>query len=116
MATKRTTKSISRPSSQDWREATLSRMRALILEADPEMTQERKWKKAANPDGVPVFYHHGIVCTGETYRQVVKLTLPTEPACPIRRVYSMPAWRARRGGRSTSTKGRRLMRPPSRRW
>ena len=58
----------------DWREATLARMRALILDAEPEMIEERKWKKAANPDGVPVFSRHGIVCTGETYTQVVKLT------------------------------------------
>jgi hypothetical protein len=58
----------------DWREETLNRMRALILEAEPGMIEERKWKKAANPDGVPVFSHHGIVCTGETYKQVVKLT------------------------------------------
>jgi hypothetical protein len=58
----------------DWREEALARMRALILEADPEMIEERKWKKAANPDGVPVFSHHGIVCTGETYKDKVKLT------------------------------------------
>ena len=59
---------------KDWRKETLGRMRALILEADPEMIEERKWKKAANPDGVPVFSHHGIVCTGETYKDKVKLT------------------------------------------
>jgi hypothetical protein len=58
----------------DWREETLARMRALMLEADPEMIEERKWKKAANPDGVPVFSHHGIICTGETYKDKVKLT------------------------------------------
>jgi hypothetical protein len=58
----------------DWREQTLARMRALMLEADPELVEERKWKKAANPDGVPVFSHHGIVCTGETYKDKVKLT------------------------------------------
>jgi hypothetical protein len=58
----------------DWREETLARMRALILEAEPAMIEERKWKKAANPDGVPVFSHHGIVCTGETYKDKVKLT------------------------------------------
>jgi hypothetical protein len=58
----------------DWREETLARMRALILDADPAMIEERKWKKAANPDGVPVFSHHGIVCTGETYKDKVKLT------------------------------------------
>jgi hypothetical protein len=58
----------------DWREEALARMRALILEADPAMIEERKWKKAANPDGVPAFSHHGIVCTGETYKDKVKLT------------------------------------------
>ena len=58
----------------DWREQTLARMRALIVEADPDMIEERKWKKAANPDGVPAFSHHGIVCTGETYKDKVKLT------------------------------------------
>ena len=58
----------------DWREETLARMRALILDADPEMIEERKWKKKANPDGVPAFSHHGIVCTGETYKDKVKLT------------------------------------------
>ena len=59
----------------DWREETLDRMRALILEADPEMIEERKWKKASNAmAGVPVWSHNGIVCTGETYTKVVKLT------------------------------------------
>jgi len=57
-----------------WREDTLARMRALILEADPEMIEERKWRKPSNPAGVPVWSHHGIVCTGETYKQAVKLT------------------------------------------
>jgi hypothetical protein len=50
-----------------WRGKTLARMRALILEADPEMTEEWKW-------GTPVWSHQGIVCTGEAYTQVVKLT------------------------------------------
>jgi hypothetical protein len=59
---------------KDWREETLSRMRDLILEADPDMTEERKWKKASNMSGVPVWSHNGIVCTGETYNKVVKLT------------------------------------------
>jgi hypothetical protein len=58
-----------------WREETLARMRALILEADPEMIEERKWRKASNGmAGVPVWSHNGIVCTGETYAKVVKLT------------------------------------------
>jgi len=51
----------------DWRGETLAQMRKLILDADPEMTEEWKW-------GGPVWSHHGIVCTGETYKQVVKLT------------------------------------------
>jgi hypothetical protein len=59
----------------NWREETLARMRALILEADPEMIEERKWRKASNAmAGVPVWSHHGIVCTGEVYTKVVKLT------------------------------------------
>jgi hypothetical protein len=59
----------------DWREETLARMRALIVEADPEMIEERKWRKPSNAmAGVPVWSHHGIVCTGETYTKVVKLT------------------------------------------
>jgi hypothetical protein len=50
-------------------------MRALILEADPEMVEERKWRKPSNGmTGVPVWSHNGIICTGETYKQVVKLT------------------------------------------
>jgi hypothetical protein len=62
-------------SQRDWREETLARMRALILEADPEMIEERKWKKPSNAmAGIPVWSHHGIVCTGETYKDVVKLT------------------------------------------
>ena len=59
---------------RDWRDATLARMRALIMEADPEMIEERKWKKASKPTGVPVWSHNGIVCTGETYKNAVKLT------------------------------------------
>jgi hypothetical protein len=59
----------------DWRAETMARMRALILEADPEMVEERKWKKPSNAmKGVPVWYHDGIVCTGETYAKAVKLT------------------------------------------
>ncbi len=60
---------------KDWRDETLARMRALILEADPEMIEERKWKKPSNNmTGVPVWSHDGIVCTGETYKKAVKLT------------------------------------------
>ena len=70
---KTSSKATSRAAS-DWRKQSLDRMRELILEADPEMTEERKWKKAANQAGVPVWSHNGIVCTGETYKNVVKLT------------------------------------------
>ena len=52
----------------------LSRLRALIMEADPEMTEERKWRKPSNPAGVPTWSHNGLVCTGEAYKNVVKMT------------------------------------------
>jgi hypothetical protein len=57
----------------DWRGATLERMRGLIQEADPEVVEEWKWAKAKSP-GTPVWSHDGIICTGETYKSVVKLT------------------------------------------
>jgi hypothetical protein len=57
----------------DWRGKTLSRVRALIREADPEIVEEWKWAKATNP-GTPVWSHNGDVCTGESYKSVVKLT------------------------------------------
>ena len=57
----------------DWRGKTLSRLRALIKQADPEVVEEWKWRKASNP-GVPVWSHQGVICTGETYKSVVKLT------------------------------------------
>jgi hypothetical protein len=67
----------------DWREETLTRMRGLILEADPEMIEERKWRKASNNmAGVPVWSHNGIVCTGETYRNSVKLTFARGASIP----------------------------------
>jgi hypothetical protein len=58
----------------DWRDDTLSRVRALINEAVPDVVEEAKWKKASSPDGVPVWSHNGIICTGETYKEKVKLT------------------------------------------
>ena len=60
----------------DWRGETLARMRALILEADPEMIEEWKWM------GTPVWSHHGIVCTGETYKNAVKLTFARGASIP----------------------------------
>ncbi|MFL6749663.1 MAG: DUF1801 domain-containing protein [Sphingomicrobium sp.] len=58
----------------DWRAETLGRLRALIKQADPEVTEELKWAKASNPLGVPTWSHAGIICTGETYKDKVKLT------------------------------------------
>jgi hypothetical protein len=57
----------------DWRGETLARLRALIKEADPDVVEEWKWRKPSHP-GVPVWTHHGPICTGETYKSVVKLT------------------------------------------
>jgi hypothetical protein len=58
----------------DWRVVMLTRIRKLIQQADPEVVEERKWAKAANPEGVPTWYHAGLICTGETYKNHVKLT------------------------------------------
>jgi hypothetical protein len=52
----------------DWRGETLARLRALVKQADPEVVEEWKWR------GVPTWYHDGIICTGETYKKVVKMT------------------------------------------
>ena len=60
----------------DWRGATLARMRALIHAADPDVMEEWKWR------GVPVFSHDGILCTGETYKEVVKLTFAKGASLP----------------------------------
>src|SRR5215472_465245 len=57
----------------DWRGKTLARVREVIHKADPEIVEEWKWAKATNP-GTPVWSHGGIVCTGETYKNVVKMT------------------------------------------
>ena len=57
----------------DWRGRTLAKVRAIIHKADPEIVEEWKWVKATNP-GTPVWSHGGIVCTGETYKNVVKMT------------------------------------------
>jgi hypothetical protein len=58
---------------RDWRGKTLGRMRKLIQEADPDVVEEWKWAKATSP-GVPVWSHDGIICTGESYKNAVKLT------------------------------------------
>ncbi len=58
----------------DWRGEMLEHLRKLIKEADPEAVEEVKWRKPSNPSGVPVWSHNGIICTGETYRDKVKMT------------------------------------------
>ena len=62
------------PEPNDWRVATLSRIRQWIKQADPEVLEERKWVKRTNPEGVPVWSHHGMICTGEIYKSHVKVT------------------------------------------
>jgi hypothetical protein len=62
------------PDLADWRQIVLERIRALIVEADPDIVEERKWRKPSNPAGVPTWSHDGIVCTGESYKSAVKLT------------------------------------------
>src|SRR6188474_1653268 len=67
----------------DWRSQMISQIRTLIKQADPGMIEERKWKKASNAmAGVPVWSHDGMVCTGETYKNVVKLTFAKGAALP----------------------------------
>src|SRR5882672_2426252 len=58
----------------DWRGKMLSQIRNLIKEADPEVVEEMKWRKPSQPGGVPVWSHDGMICTGETYKNAVKLT------------------------------------------
>jgi hypothetical protein len=65
----------------DWRGKTLAKMRTLIHAADPDIVEEWKWAKASSP-GTPVFSHGGIICTGETYKNAVKLTFAKGAALP----------------------------------
>ncbi len=83
LKTKAKTRAIASRDGGGWREETLARMRALILEADPEISEERKWKKPSNGmKGVPVWSRDGIVCTGEIYARVVKLTFAHGASIP----------------------------------
>ena len=58
----------------DWRSETLASLRTLIKAADPDVVEDIKWRKPSNPAGVPVWEHSGLICTGETYKDKVKLT------------------------------------------
>ena len=87
-----------------WRGETLARMRALILEADPELTEEWKWM------GTPVWSHHGIVCTGEAYTKVVKLTFARggpdpRPIAPLQ--FQLGRQHAKGDGHPRTGEGRR---------
>jgi len=66
----------------DWRAETLSRLRELIRQADPDVVEQVKWRKPANPLGVPTWEHAGIICTGETYKDKVKLTFARGASVP----------------------------------
>jgi hypothetical protein len=95
----------------DWRGKTLAKVREIVHEADPEIVEEWKWVKPTNP-GTPVWSHGGIVCTGETYKNVVKMTFAKGAALEDLQVYSTPASRGMSGAPSTSTKATRWMRRP----
>ncbi|HMK94847.1 MAG TPA: DUF1801 domain-containing protein [Candidatus Limnocylindrales bacterium] len=60
----------------DWRDAMFSKIRNLIKQVDPEIVEETKWRKPSNPAGVPAWSHDGLICTGETYKDHLKLTFP----------------------------------------
>jgi hypothetical protein len=66
----------------DWRGAALARVRAIIKAADPDVVEDVKWRKPSNPAGVPVWEHDGLICTGETYKDKVKLTFANGAALP----------------------------------
>ena len=66
----------------DWRGTALARMRRLIKDADPDIVEEVKWRKPSNPSGVPVWSHAGMICTGETYKDKIKLTFAQGASLP----------------------------------
>ncbi len=68
--------------SGDWRGETMRQLRALILKADPEIAEAIKWRKPTNPDGVIAWERAGLICTGETYKDKVKLTFARGAALP----------------------------------
>lgn len=66
----------------DWRAEMLARIRKIVQQADPDVVEEVKWRKPSNPAGVPVWSHDGILCTGETYKNVVKMTFAQGASLP----------------------------------
>ena len=92
----------------DWRGDTLARIRALIEEADPEVVEEVKWKKPSSPAGVPVWSHGGMICTGETYKDKVKVTFAKGASLEDPRACSTPASKATQArDRPARRRGRR---------
>ena len=63
----------------DWRGQRLAQIRQLILQADPDVTEEVKWKTPSNPDGVPLWSHDGMICTGETYKKHLRIAFAKGP-------------------------------------
>jgi len=90
----------------DWRGKMLSELRTLIKQADPEVVEEWKWR------GVPVWCHDGMICTGETHKNVVKMTFAKGATLETHQACSTPASMAPPGAPSTSTRARRLTRGP----
>jgi hypothetical protein len=82
VAAKTKTRASAATPTADWREDTLARLRDLIIEADPGITEEQKWKKPMNPAGVPLWSHNGMICTGEIYKSYVKLTFAYGASLP----------------------------------
>src|SRR3546814_18287134 len=91
----------------DWRGDMLAKLRALIHAADPEVEESVKWQKPSNPGGVPVWDHAGILCTGETYKDKVKLTFIKGAALadPKRLFNSSPHGNSRRSAARRVGKG-----------
>lgn len=65
-----------------WRESRVDEMRSLIMQADPDIVEEIKWRKPSNPDGVPTFSAGGLICTLETYKDKIKLTFAKGASLP----------------------------------
>ena len=93
----------------DWRGKTLARMRKLIKDADKDVVEEWKW-------GIPVWSHDGILCTGETYKKVVKLTFAKGASLGDPAGLFNSSWRGRCGGRWIFVRGKRWMRWRLRSW
>ena len=68
--------------SGDWRESRVGELRSLIVQAEPEIVEEAKWRKASNPDGVPTFSLDGLICTLETYKDKIKVTFARGASLP----------------------------------